>query len=148
MTESRRLTLGYGAALVSALGYGAGAIVARHVVTEYASPMTTTAFSLVFGAVLVGLPFAGHVRRDIATAPARAWVMVGLAGLTAALGVSFFFLAIDNAPVVVVAPVTGAYPLIAIFLSFLFINRMERVTWRTLLGGLLVVAGVTLIAIG
>ncbi len=123
-------------------------IVARHVVVEYASPMTTTAFSLVFGTLLVGLPFSNHIRRDLRTAPPSAWVMIGLAGLTASLGVSFFILAVDAAPVVVAAPVTGVYPLVSIVLAYLFINRMERITWRTVLGGLLVVGGVALVAVG
>jgi drug/metabolite transporter (DMT)-like permease len=148
MTESRRLSIGYGAALLSAIGYGAGAIVARHTVVEYASPMTVTAFSLVFGTLLVGLPSLGHVRGDLRRAPMSAWLMVGLAGLTAAVGVSFFVLAIDAAPVVVAAPVTGAYPLVSIVLAYFFINRLERITWRTVLGGLLVVGGVTLVAVG
>ena len=148
MTESRRLSIGYGAALLSAIGYGAGAIVARHTVVEYASPMTVTAFSLVFGTLLVGLPSLGHVRSDIRRAPSSAWLMVGLAGLTAAVGVSFFILAIDAAPVVVAAPVTGAYPLVSMVLAYFFINRLERITWRTVLGGLLVVGGVALVAVG
>jgi drug/metabolite transporter, DME family len=147
-TESRRVSVGYGAALISALGYGAGAIVARHIVVDYASPMTTTAFSLLFGTLLVGLPSLGHVRQDVSRAPSRAWLFVGMAGITSAVGVSFFILAIDAAPVVVAAPVTGAYPLVSIVLSFFFINRMERITWRTVLGGLLVVGGVTLVAFG
>ena len=148
MTESRRLSIGYGAALLSAVGYGAGAVVARHTVVEYASPMTVTAFSLVFGTLLVGLPSLGHVRSDIGRAPLSAWLLVGLAGLTAAVGVSFFILAIDAAPVVVAAPVTGAYPLVAMVLAYFFINRLERITWRTVLGGLLVVGGVALVAVG
>ena len=148
MTESRRLSIGYGAALLSAIGYGAGAIVARHTVVEYASPMTVTAFSLVFGTLLVGLPSLGHLRSDIRRAPSSAWLMVGLAGLTAAVGVSFFILAIDAAPVVVAAPVTGAYPLVSMVLAYFFINRLERITWRTVLGGLLVVVGVALVAVG
>ena len=40
------------------------------------------------------------------------------------------------------------YPLVSIVLAYLFINRMERITWRTVLGGLLVVGGVALVAVG
>ena len=143
-----RTAAGYGAALLSAIGYGTGAVVAAHVVANYASPITTSAFSLVFGAVIVGVPFIGHVRRDASRTPRRAWVMIGMAGVAASLGVTFFFLAIGVAPVIVATPVTGAYPLVAIVLSYIFINRMERVTWRTWLGGLLVVGGVVSVALG
>ncbi len=143
-----RTAAGYGAALLSAIGYAAGAVVAAQVVANHASPITTSAFSLAFGAVIVGVPFIGHVRRDASGAPLRAWVMVGMAGVAASLGVTFFFLAIATAPLIVATPVTGAYPLVAIVLSYLFINSMERVTWRTWLGGLLVVGGVVSVALG
>lgn len=133
---------------MSAIGYAAGAVVGAHVIANYASPITTSSFSLVFGAVIVGVPFVGHVRRDASGTPLRAWVMVGLAGAAASIGVTFFFLAIGTAPLVVATPVTGAYPLVAIVLSYVFINRMERVNWRTWLGGLLVVCGVVSVALG
>ena len=147
-TATGRVAAGYGAALLSAMGYGAGAVVGAHVVANYASPITVSAISLVFGAAIVGLPFALHVRRDAAGAPLRSWAMVCGAGMAASIGVTFFYLAISQAPLVVVAPVTGAYPLVAIALSFLLINRMEGVTWRTWLGGGLVVGGVALVALG
>ena len=147
-TGAGRTAAGYGAALLSAIGYAAGAVVGAHVIANYASPITTSSFSLVFGAVIVGVPFIGHVRRDLSGTPLRAWVMVGLAGAAASIGVTFFFLAIGTAPLVVATPVTGAYPLVAIVLSYVFINRMERVNWRTWLGGLLVVGGVVSVALG
>ena len=147
-TGAGRTAAGYGAALLSAIGYAAGAVVGAHVIANYASPITTSSFSLVFGAVIVGVPFIGHVRRDASGTPLRAWVMVGLAGAAASIGVTFFFLAIGTAPLVVATPVTGAYPLVAIVLSYVFINRMERVNWRTWLGGLLVVGGVVSVALG
>ena len=147
-TGAGRTAAGYGAALLSAIGYAAGAVVGAHVIANYASPITTSSFSLVFGAVIVGVPFIGHVRRDASGTPLRAWVMVGLAGAAASVGVTFFFLAIGTAPLVVATPVTGAYPLVAIVLSYVFINRMERVNWRTWLGGLLVVGGVVSVALG
>ena len=61
---------------------------------------------------------------------------------------TFWFLALDRAPVVLVAPLTGTYPLVSILLAYIFLKRMERLSWRTLLGAMLVVAGVALIAIG
>ncbi len=42
------------------------------------------------------------------------------------------------------APLVGISPLVSILLTHLFLQRLERVTWRTVLGALLVVIGVTL----
>ena len=144
----RRKLLGYAASLTAAFGYGIGALASRKVVDDYASPMVATAFSLMFGTIMVAAVFYRDVPKDIATAPLRAWVLVALAGLAAAWGVGFFFLAISEGAVVRVAPVVGAYPLITILLSYVFLGRLERVTWRTVAGAVLVVVGVALIAIG
>ena len=64
------------------------------------------------------------------------------------VGVSFWYLAFNEAPVVLVAPAAGTYPLVAILLSYIFLQRLERVTWRIVLGAVLVVGGVALIATG
>ena len=58
------------------------------------------------------------------------------------------FWALTEAPVVVVSPITGINPLVAILLAHVFLQRLEHVTKRTIVGGILVVAGVALVAIG
>jgi drug/metabolite transporter (DMT)-like permease len=50
--------------------------------------------------------------------------------------------------VVVVSPIASVNPLMAIALAHLFLKRMERITPRIIAGAVLVVAGVTAIAIG
>ena len=45
-------------------------------------------------------------------------------------------------------PVSGTFPLWAILMTHLFLQRLEQVTLRTVLGAVLVVAGVGLIAVG
>ncbi|MBM3945537.1 MAG: hypothetical protein FJ317_08650 [SAR202 cluster bacterium] len=78
----------------------------------------------------------------------RDWVMVTLAGLASAWGIGFFLLAVGKAPVVVVSPIGGVYPLFVIILSYLFLKRVERITWQTVVGALLVVGGVAAITVG
>ena len=67
---------------------------------------------------------------------------------SAAWGVSFWYLALNEAPVVLVVPLAGTHPLVSIVLTHLFLQRLEKVTLRTIMGALMVVAGVALIAIG
>ncbi len=74
--------------------------------------------------------------------------MVGLAGLASTFGVSFWFLALNESRVVVVAPLVGTSPLLSIALTHFFLRRLEKVTWRTVAGGMLVVIGVALVTIG
>ena len=147
-TIQRGVLLGYLAGLGAAFCYAASNLIARKIVSDYSSPTVGTALSMSFGTVILSVLFYRHVVRDALTAPRRAWVFVALAGCAATWGVSFLFLAVSQAPVVLVAPLTGTSPLIAIVLTHFFLQRLERVTWRTVVGALLVVTGVVLIALG
>ncbi|MCH7802200.1 MAG: EamA family transporter [Chloroflexi bacterium] len=85
---------------------------------------------------------------DLGTAPRRAWIMVALAGVAAAWGISFWYLALGEARVVLVAPLVGVSPLVSIVLTHFFLQRLEKVTMRTVLGALMVVAGAALVTLG
>ena len=144
----RHLLLGYGASLSAAFAYGAAALVARKIVTDYSAPMVGTAFSMAFGTMIVAAMFHRQIAPDLGGMSKRAWLIVALTGGAALWGVSFWFLAMNEAPVVLVAPLTGIHPLVAIVLTHIFLQRLERVTWRTALGALILVVGVILIAVG
>ena len=149
VTGQRQMVLGYLASLGAALCYGSVALVGRKIVSDYAPPMVATAFSLVIGTVVVALMFQGHLLSDLRSKPPRkAWLYVALAGCASAWGVSFWYLALGEAPVVLVAPLVGTSPLVSILLTHLFLQRIERVTWKTAVGALLVVGGVTLVTLG
>ena len=144
----RRLLLGYLAALGAAASYGSVTLVARKIVTDYSSPLVATAFSLVFGTLMVGALFHRDVIDDAPRTPVRAWLLVAAAGCASTWGVTFWFLALDRAPVVLVAPLAGTHPLVSIVLGYLFLRRVEHLTWRSVVGALLVVIGVALVAVG
>ena len=148
VTIRRQVLLGYLAALGAAISYAVVSLVARKIVTDYSSPMVGTAFSMMFGTMIVAGMFHRHAMNDVASAPRKAWVYVALAGCASTWGVSFWFLAFKEAPVVLVAPAAGTHPLVAIVLAHFFLQRLERVTWRIVLGAMLVVGGVTMVAVG
>ncbi len=144
----QRLILGYLASLGAAFCYGVVAVIGRKVVSEHTVPLVSSAFSLLFGTIIVGALFFRHAAADAARVPRKAWLMASLAGLASAWGVASWFMALKAAPVVLVAPVVGTSPLFSILLTYVFLQRLERVTWRTLIGALLVVGGVALVAVG
>ncbi|MBM3948890.1 MAG: hypothetical protein FJ312_06575 [SAR202 cluster bacterium] len=148
LQANRTIVLGYGASLISAAGYGTGAVVGRKIVDDYASPLVATAMALVLGSLPLLLLSQRHIANEIDNVPRRAWVMMALAGLASAWGVAFMFLAVAEAPVVLVAPIGGVYPLFVIILMYLFLKRSERITWQTILGAVLVVGGVAAITVG
>ena len=146
--ERRQTLIGYGAALIAAVGYGAGAIASKKAVTDVASPMTATAFALLFGTLIMAVFLPRSTYANLGSASKRSFVYMGLAGLSGIWGVSFFHLALQEAPVALVMPVSGTFPLWAILMTHLFLQRLERVTLRTVLGAGLVVVGVGMIAVG
>ena len=140
--------IGVTAALISALGYGSGAIASKHVVPHHTGPITATAFSLLFGAILVLGLFYKDLISDFKSSPTKAWIPVIFTGISASIGVTFWFLSMVKLPLVVSAPLVGAYPLVSIILAWIFIRRLDRITWKTICGAILVVIGITLVSNG
>ena len=128
------------------IAYGASLILAKQVV-EDTPPLLAATLGMTFGLLVLAVISAPDVRRDVGTRQ-RAWVWAALGGLAAGSGITLMFLAISNAPVVVVAPILAMNPLTAILFSQIFLRGMERLTWRVLIGALLVVAGVIILTLG
>ena len=137
--------VGYLLALGAAMGYGGSQVVAKQIVEETHS-LVGAAFSLLFGLTLLSMLTARDVAQQ-GRVQAKAYVWALLAGLASAGGVVFLYLALGQAPVVVVAPVTGTNPLFSIILAWVFLRRMERLTPRIVLGAVLVLAGVTVVSV-
>ena len=145
----RQLVLGYGASLLAAIAYGSVAVVGRKIVVDFAPPLVATSFSMIFGTIILLALFHRQFTSDIAAKPPkRAWLFVAIAGGSATWGVTFWFLALNEAPVVLVAPLAATYPLIAVVVARIFLKRLEKVTWQTFAGAFLVVGGAILITLG
>ncbi len=71
-----------------------------------------------------------------------------LAGVASGCGIWSSFLALSMAPVVIVSPVQSTSPLFALLSAWLFLGRLETITFRLVLGTIFVVAGVILITMG
>ena len=144
-TAQKTAIIGYLMAMGAAMGYGGNQVVAKQIV-EQTHSLVGAAFSLLFGLVVLSIITARDVAQQERT-QSRAYVWAVLAGLASVGGVAFLYLALGQAPVVVVAPVIGTNPLFSIILAWIFLRRMERLTPRVVLGAVLVVAGVAVVAI-
>ena len=143
---SRAQVIGYLLAGAACLAYGASLVLAKQVVQD-TPPLLGGALGMSFGLLVLTVVSAPDLRRDRG-ARRRAWVWAALGGLAAGGGITFMFMAVSNAPVVVVAPILAMNPLTAILFSQVFIRGMERLTWRLLIGAALVVVGVVIISLG
>lgn len=68
-----------------------------------------------------------------------------IAGLTSSVAFMFYFTALSMSTIVSIQPIAGTSPLWAIFFSYIFFRDTEVLTSRTILGALVIVAGVALI---
>jgi len=82
----RRVLGGYLSALSAGFCYGLSSIIARKIVSDFSSPIVATAFSLTFGAVILGVLFHRQIITDLARAPMRSWLLLALSGASATLG--------------------------------------------------------------
>jgi len=136
---------GYLAALGSSIAYGAALVLAKKISGEV-SPIVACAFSLTFGLAIVGW-FGFRDLFETRRAPKIAYVWASLSGIVATMGILLVFLAMQRAPAIVVAPIIGLNPLVAIFLGQIFLRKLEPLTWRVAGGATLIVTGITIITI-
>jgi drug/metabolite transporter (DMT)-like permease len=139
---------GYFCAISAAAIYGAMAVLAKKIATDFASPMVASSFSLLFGFLITAAIFGKNAIDDGTRAPRKSWIFVLGAGCASAFGVSCWYLALTVAPVVIVTPVIAANPLVTIFLTAIFLRNVEQVTPRVILGAGLVIIGVVIIGFG
>ncbi len=146
-----RLLPGYLFSAAAAVSYGTSQVISRTVVREMASPLVTSAFSLIFGLLFLYLFLFPTLNRQIrqrnTPQVGRGVILFVGSGVAAGVGVTAMYAGLKWAPVTVVSPVTAINPLVAIGLTHLFLQHLERVTWRILVGALLVVGGVVMITL-
>jgi drug/metabolite transporter (DMT)-like permease len=148
--EDRRV--GYAYALGAALCYGSSAVLIRSGLNRYGGPLAAIAIALAVGAVAVAplalRAYQGQREREADWRPGRlALLFVVASGLTSLFGFSANTIALSLLPVVVVTPISSAYPLFTVVLVRLFLRGHETVNRRAALGAVCVVAGVVLVTL-
>jgi drug/metabolite transporter (DMT)-like permease len=136
--------LGYAFALGAAASYGTAAPLLKIGLREYGSVLTGMAIALTVGLLAIApMAFAAWRSQGEGWRPERRALLFVLAsGCTAFMGFGSNTYALSQLPVVVVAPLSGTYPLVTVILVRLFLRHSEALTRRTVLGAILIVAGV------
>jgi drug/metabolite transporter (DMT)-like permease len=146
-TSRSRLLLGVSAGLLAGASYGVAGYLARKIVTEQGSPLVAATYGLLIGMIILAL-LSFRTLPTIKRAPKRSLFFLGISGAGSAGGVIFILMAMNIAPIVIVAPVVATQPLFALTLTHLFLKRLERVTLQMWAGTTMVVGGVILIIFG
>ena len=143
----RRVLWGALLGVIAAAGFGSSTVVAKEVVTEYATPLVAGAFALLMGSIAM-LAVTG---RDVATTlqiPRWSFVSLALAGVSTGGGVVSLYFALTHAPVVVVSPLVSMAPIFTLILAQLLIRKIEDISVQSVLGTGLVVGGVIMLVVG
>ena len=147
MLSNRSVWIGYAAGLSAAVSYGAAQTLGKHITTEYAVPLVATAFALLFGFIYVSIMFSRHIAADLGKSPRKSFIFFGVSGVFSSAGVLSMYFALSKAPLVMVSPIFAINPLITLLLAHIFLNKLEKITTRTVLGTILVVSGVSIITL-
>ena len=133
--------------LAAAVCWGGSGVFIKVGVSSVASPLVGVPVALFFALLMLAL----LTRKDFNISLAgnrRSIGLLMLSGVASSLAVIAQYFALSRLPVVVAAPLWSTSPLITILLSHLFLQRLEKITGRVVLGAFLVVIGVILIIVG
>ena len=143
----RQVYIGLASAVAAAAAYGATQTIARSLVTTAAPASVSATWTIFFGMIFLFFMSLNNIKTDM-KAPKKAFFMMGLAGIFPSFGVFFMFSALANAPVTVASPIGAINPLVAMALTHVFLQKLERVTIQMVAGSVLVLFGVTMVILG
>ena len=141
------LVTGILSSLAGATAYALGHNIARHVLTSTTSAPVTASYTLFFGMAIltiISIPKLG----ELLIAPRSGILMMAASGVLSSLAIFFMYTALSKAPVTVASPVVALYPLIAMTLTHVFFQRLERITAGMVVGAIMVAIGVIFVIVG
>ena len=147
-TASDAPVVGYAFGLFAGVCYGAWSIIAKIAISDYdIPPLLFAAVAFFFGTIMFGPVLAYDLPRAIRLSK-RAVVMFAISGAGSGGAIVALSFALETGDVTVVAPIVSISPLITLFLVRVFLERLEKVTLRMVLGALLVAGGTVLVVVG
>lgn len=143
------MLIGYGTGLLAAVMFGAVYVLIRIGLSDATPALVGVTLSLFIGTVMFA-PF-GLASRDAQRPGAdrgKGMRLAIIAGVLAGLGQVLMYMALKITPAVVISPLIHTQPLFTFAGALVFLRGTEKLTWKLVLGTLLVIGGVALITIG
>lgn len=126
-------------ALLSAFFAALTAVFAKIGVKDINSNLATAIRTTVILFITWGIVLFGSHADEVRDIPRHAWLFLVLSGAATGLSWLFYFKALQTGDVSRVAPIDKLSVVITICLSFLFLK--EPVSWRVVVGALLITSG-------
>jgi len=134
-------------AILSAVTAALVAIFGKLGVKDVDPTLATTIRSVIMAAFLVAVALALNKFEgfSLGALSGRAWIFIMLAGVAGALSWLFYFIALKSGAASSVVAIDRLSVVFVILLAALFLG--EALTWQTMLGGVLIVAGAILVTL-
>ena len=112
---------------------------------DVSSNLGTAIRTVVILVLAWGIVFATGEVTGLRSVQQHTWLFLILSGLATGASWLFYFAALQKGPALVVAPIDKTSVAMVIILAALFLD--EPLTWKTVIGGGLVVAGAIVVAL-
>ena len=140
--------LGYLLATASSATFASRDSLIRHVVSDMAPPLVTSAYALAMGSIMLLAITVPSAIRSFRAVPPYYILMCIFTGVTQGVAVITLFQALSRAPVTVVSPILATSSLFVLVMVHFTLSRLESVTIPLVIGTTLTVAGVALVVLG
>ncbi len=132
--------------LLAAICYSTNPIMVKLGLRSSNEPLLGAAIGMTASTVVYLVYFLGAGRtRELFAVPQWVGWYFAASGICPTLGIMSFFASLQYIPASVVAPLTGAAPLVTLALSHFLLKEVERVTFYDIVGTMLIVVGVVVL---
>ena len=134
--------------VLAGMGFGVAHVLRKMGLNTFPEPLVGVAVqnaaALCFFLVIA---YTQRNQQRLALSDKRAWTIFGLSGLSYVLGQISLFCALDLGLVVVVSPLSSVSPVFVLIIASIFLRKIERITWKIVLGTVFIIAGTVVLAL-
>ena len=144
--DKTKLIIGYSISLVAAMCYGTASFLGKILVNDSITPIVTGIYAIFFGSIVLAILVRKEIK-SITTAGFKSIIFMSLAGIAGSFAITIFFWGVQLGSLTTVAPLIALQALVAMTLTHIFLQKLERITPRIFVGTVLVAVGIALIII-
>lgn len=128
--------------------YGGSHVLRKLGINEIPVPIIAVMFQNASALAFAPFLFRSQKKRHLSLSDRKtAWIIFTIAGVLQVAAQWCLFAALDRGAVVVVSPLTSLSTLFVLFLAILFLRQVERITWKIVLGALLIIGATIILAV-
>lgn len=131
-------------ALIAMAFAGFTSVIAKQGLTGISGELGLAVRTCFVFVLVLGVSFIAVPRTELASLTARNYLWLGLSGVTTTVSWVFYYKALKEGEVSTVAMIDKGSFVVAVALAWLLLD--ERITWRVVVGGMLILAGLWVVS--